>query len=213
MINPTVELVKKSWNKLQLRDAEGKSYTLYTTTDKSDDLSLTALPPVPPANMFDVRFASNRFAANLSSGAERVQMSGVVFPVTVSSEGSNVIVKANGKSMLLTNGSQISLTDNSIAEFSVEAENSLPVKFDVAQNFPNPFNPSTTIKFSVPKAANVKISVYNSMGELVSELVNASFEAGSYSVKWDAARSASGLYFYRMEAGDFISVNKMLLLK
>jgi len=89
----------------------------------------------------------------------------------------------------------------------------VPEEFALSQNYPNPFNPSTRIKFEVPFSSNVEISVYNSLGEKVSNIVNEMKEAGSYEVQWNASDFPSGIYFYRMKAGDFINVHKMILMK
>ncbi|MFH1525941.1 MAG: T9SS type A sorting domain-containing protein, partial [Bacteroidota bacterium] len=89
----------------------------------------------------------------------------------------------------------------------------IPTEFSLAQNYPNPFNPSTTISFSIPKQANVKLVVYNSLGEEIAELVNREMNAGFQSVKFDASNLSSGLYFYRISTGGFVNVKKMLLLK
>jgi hypothetical protein len=89
-----------------------------------------------------------------------------------------------------------------------------PVKtFLLEQNYPNPFNPTTKIQYSVPADGFVNIAVYNVLGEKVTEIVNSLQKAGSYEVNFDAANFASGMYLYRMEAGDFVSVKKMILLK
>jgi len=91
--------------------------------------------------------------------------------------------------------------------------------FILEQNYPNPFNPGTTIRYSIPTQSNVKLRVYNSIGENISDLINANQNAGSYEVSWVAENFASGIYFYSVEAipSDgtkiFRSVRKMILLK
>lgn len=89
----------------------------------------------------------------------------------------------------------------------------VPTEYMMSQNYPNPFNPSTTIKFQLPKAGNVKVQVYNTIGQLVTELVNEELDAGYHSVVFDASRIASGVYFYTIKAGDFVDVKKMIMLK
>ncbi|GEM_PF-3153912 len=94
------------------------------------------------------------------------------------------------------------------------ADNSnLPTDFALEQNYPNPFNPVTEISFSLPVASDVKLDVYNIMGQKVASLAEGQFEAGRHSIKWDASTSASGIYFYRIKAGEFVESRKMLLLK
>lgn len=89
----------------------------------------------------------------------------------------------------------------------------LPVIFGISQNYPNPFNPSTTINYQVPITARIKIAVFNLRGQMVKELVNSIKMAGRYIITFKAINLASGLYFYRMEAGHFITVKRMLLIK
>ncbi|MCK5456633.1 MAG: T9SS type A sorting domain-containing protein, partial [Melioribacteraceae bacterium] len=81
------------------------------------------------------------------------------------------------------------------------------------QNFPNPFNPTTNIQFALPATSNVKLTVVNALGQVVSELVNGQMSAGIHNVTWNAANMTSGIYFYRVEANDFVQTRKMLLLK
>lgn len=85
--------------------------------------------------------------------------------------------------------------------------------FTVEQNYPNPFNPSTTIKFAIRKDNQVTITVYNLLGERVSELMNSKLKAGAYSVKWNADASPSGVYLYAIQYGEKREVRKLLLLK
>jgi hypothetical protein len=85
--------------------------------------------------------------------------------------------------------------------------------YSLAQNFPNPFNPTTNINFSVPKSQFVNISIYDITGKLVQELVNSNLAAGKYNATWDAANYASGVYFYKIQAGDFTEMKKMSLIK
>ena len=87
------------------------------------------------------------------------------------------------------------------------------VRYTLEQNYPNPFNPSTKIDFSLPKQSVVSLKVFNVLGQEVSTLVNATLNAGKHQVTFDAKNLATGLYIYRITAGDFTSVKKMLLVK
>lgn len=89
----------------------------------------------------------------------------------------------------------------------------VPEKYAISQNYPNPFNPSTKIQYSIPKEAQVSLVVYNVLGQKVAELVNTVQNAGKYEVVLNANSFASGVYFYRMQAGSFIEVKKMILMK
>ena len=88
-----------------------------------------------------------------------------------------------------------------------------PVEYSLGQNYPNPFNPTTTIKYSIPKDGFVKLKVYNLLGQEIISLVNNIQKAGKYEVKFDASRFASGVYYYRMESGNYVSMKKMILIK
>jgi FlaG/FlaF family flagellin (archaellin) len=89
----------------------------------------------------------------------------------------------------------------------------LPTEFSLDQNYPNPFNPKTQIKFALPVAVNVKLEVYNVIGQRVATLVNEHRAAGYHTVTWDASYLASGVYFYRLQADQFVDKKKMLLMK
>jgi hypothetical protein len=91
--------------------------------------------------------------------------------------------------------------------------NSLPTGFFLSQNYPNPFNPSTTIQFALPKASLVMLKIYNVLGQEVATLVNEELKIGAYRVNWDGANVPSGVYFYRLQAGDFVETKKLLLLR
>ena len=87
------------------------------------------------------------------------------------------------------------------------------VAFSVAQNAPNPFNPTTTISFTIPEADNVTIEVFNVAGQKVDTIAGEFLSAGSHSVSWDASGFSAGVYFYTVKSGDFSKTMKMTLLK
>lgn len=96
---------------------------------------------------------------------------------------------------------------------SQEIEIVLPNAYALSQNFPNPFNPTTTIKYSVPVEALVNIAIYNVLGEKLTDVINIVHKAGNYEFIFDAANLTSGMYVYRMESGNYVSVKKMMILK
>jgi len=96
---------------------------------------------------------------------------------------------------------------------SAGSEMDLPMEFALKQNYPNPFNPTTHIQYALPQASEVRIDVFNVMGQRVATLVNGAQNAGFHTVTFDANRLASGVYIYRMQAGSFVQTQKMLLVK
>lgn len=94
-----------------------------------------------------------------------------------------------------------------------ETPNSLPAKYALAQNYPNPFNPVTRIRYALPSAAHVVLKIYNLLGQEVSTLVDEMQQPGWYTQTWDAGNAASGVYFYRLTAGTFSSVRKLVVLR
>jgi len=94
-----------------------------------------------------------------------------------------------------------------------DPEENLPSKYALSQNFPNPFNPNTTIRFSLPQSNYVTMKVFNVLGEEVASLVSQVLLAGAHTADWNAGKMESGIYFYRIRAGAFSDVKKMLYLK
>ena len=89
----------------------------------------------------------------------------------------------------------------------------IPDEFTLMQNYPNPFNPYTTVRFDLPERANVLLEVFNICGQKIVTLTDAEYSAGIHLIGWDASAISSGMYFYRLTAGDFIDTKKMILLK
>ena len=92
-------------------------------------------------------------------------------------------------------------------------EEVVPENYALYQNYPNPFNPETVIRYSIPKAEEVSLVVYNLIGEEIANLTDERKPAGNYTVEWNASNVSSGIYLYRLQAGDFVQTRKMVLLK
>jgi hypothetical protein len=95
----------------------------------------------------------------------------------------------------------------------VQSTPSTPTDYNLSQNYPNPFNPTTAINFSLPKSGNVTLKVYDLLGREVATLVSGYLPAGAHNTKFDASKLASGMYVYRLQAGTYTAVKKMLLMK
>jgi hypothetical protein len=115
----------------------------------------------------------------------------------------------------LTFNAEWSKTDTSCMPIGIKLHQvtTVPLTYKMYQNYPNPFNPTTTIKFDLPKTSNVKIEIFDLLGRRVESLVNMNASAGTYVAMWNATNFASGIYFYRITAGDFVATKKMLLIK
>jgi len=88
-----------------------------------------------------------------------------------------------------------------------------PFNYSLQQNYPNPFNPSTTIEYSIPQSGLVTLKVFNVLGKEVATLVNGQNDAGNHKVEFNASALNSGVYFYKIESGNFVDTKKMILLK
>jgi hypothetical protein len=95
----------------------------------------------------------------------------------------------------------------------INNSNTIPKKFVLYQNYPNPFNPTTTIKLDLPGSSNINLVICDMLGRELYSIANQYLKAGTYSFTWDAAKSASGVYFYRLTADDFVETKKMILLR
>ena len=100
-----------------------------------------------------------------------------------------------------------------VQSFDVNFSNALPIKTELTDAYPNPFNPTSTINYGLKNTGHVEIMVYDATGRLVEELVNQNQTAGYHSITWNASNQASGMYFAKMVAGDVVQTQKLVLLK
>ncbi|MBE0570045.1 MAG: T9SS type A sorting domain-containing protein, partial [Ignavibacteriaceae bacterium] len=142
--------------------------------------------------------------------------SGVTYPLTVRVEGMDIrLMDESGKNVNvnLKSGEDVVIDNSNINKLMVSGE-LVPAHYALEQNYPNPFNPSTVIEFSLPEdVANVKLSIYNMLGEKVGELVNTSLQSGKYQYQWNASNVATGMYIYELRTDKYVSVKKMILIK
>jgi flagellar hook assembly protein FlgD len=89
----------------------------------------------------------------------------------------------------------------------------MPSVLSLERNSPNPFNPSTTIEFSLPHSGYVTLKVYNTLGEVVADLLSENRDAGMHRVEWNASKYPTGVYFYRLQAGEFVQTKTLILVK
>jgi len=231
-------------NSLRFVDADGKKRTLLFSTAKQDiDLERYELPPVPPQGSFDARFRSQRTVETVSDKQPGVQtfpimLSSAEFPITIhwnvveqTGRSSLVITHPDGsqRTYLLEGTGTVTLTETEFLGVKLlmtpVSSGEVPAVFALHQNFPNPFNPKTVIKYDLPSESKVTLKVFNILGEGVRTLVSEVQEAGYRSIEWDSRNNAglavaSGVYFYRIEmasisdrSNSFSQVKRMLLLK
>ena len=127
-----------------------------------------------------------------------------------------VLTSDHGKEYILEGAGEI--TAPSSERFILELEAIVPATFTLHQNFPNPFNPITTLRYDLPEDNFVMLTVYDMRGRVVAQLVNTAQETGFKSIQWDATDSmgrpvSAGVYLYQIEAGEFVQTRKMVLLK
>ena len=127
-----------------------------------------------------------------------------------------VLTATSGKEYILENAGE--LTVPSAERFTVSKKSALPTSFTLHQNFPNPFNPITTLRYDLPENNFVILTIYDMLGRVVVQLVNTTQEAGFKLVQWDGSDSmgrsvSAGVYLYQIRAGEFVQTRKLVLLK
>jgi hypothetical protein len=209
--------VERSWPQIRLIDSAGNSGVLYLAPLEEGHGDFE-LPPLPPAGVFDVRFGSGRYVEKLDGGRCEIKISSAQYPLKIKAENLkervlNVKDGAGGKvlNVTLEDGREISIAAP-LSQIFLETLQT-PLDYSLSQNFPNPFNPSTTIKFSLPQRARVKITVYNILGEKIAVLVDQELAAGRHKAEFNARPFASGVYFFTMESGNFRDYKKLVIAK
>jgi len=181
------------------------------------------MPPLPPAGAFDARFVTAAGGSMLqvddSNGSfqRRVEIQSDAYPLTVTwrVRWGTYVMTHPGRSVALSGEGLIRVTDSGVKQLILKSVGGadVPREFALAQNYPNPFNPATTIRYDLPVETRVTLRVFNILGQELATLVDGVKQPGSYTVRWDAGGQASGVYFYRFEAGSYACVKTMLLLK
>ncbi len=210
--NPPKNSVKRSSgneNTVRFEDSHGQVQSLYfVRLLKGETINGNyEMPPSPPPGIFDVRYASGRymefiqqsatgeFAISISSSPEPISISWKITDTTLVAwllvDDKKLLMRSNGITMISGTGTQVRL---------LLSDEELPVQFSLSNNFPNPFNPSTEIEYSLPTESYVRLSVFNILGEQVALLVNQTQQQDTYTVEWNASDYPSGVYVYRLEA-------------
>jgi hypothetical protein len=145
----------------------------------------------------------------ISNGGERQANANYVITGTLGQVGTNITASTNYQ---IQSGFWYLFYQDVVVNVEDE-ENIVPITYKLEQNYPNPFNPSTIIKFAVPVRNRVLIKIYDLLGAEVLTLINEELDAGWYEKKFDAGSLSTGIYIYRMQAGNYVSTKKMLMVK
>jgi hypothetical protein len=116
---------------------------------------------------------------------------------------SDIIILSSGFWSIIQNSIITNVDESIISDIS----------FDLYQNYPNPFNPVTIIRYSIPDRSYVQLTIYNTIGQIITNLINEELEAGIHEATFDAANFPSGMYIYRLQAGEYVRSKKLLLMK
>ena len=190
-------------------------HTITTTTDNPMCVYAIDVDGDEDIDVLSASFLDNKIAWYENDGDENftpniitisADAAGSVYAVDVDDDGDIDVLSA-------------SRDDNKIAWYesdlvsSVTILNEIPSEFSLSQNYPNPFNPTTTIKYQIPELSFVTLKVYDVLGSEIATLVNEEKPIGNYEVNLEANGLPSGIYFYKLQAGDFIETKKMVLLR
>ncbi len=213
-----------SFSRIEISDNSGSEQTLYFDGILEDEINLESfsLPPLPPEGSFDARLPGGYRVAETDEVIVQIQSSNYPLSIKVerlANKGASEyqITELIGSEEVgehsIFDGEKILISDPEIKFLKISKQQMIPIRFELSQNYPNPFNPITTIKFAVAKESDVNLSIYNVLGELVSTLVNGQMKTGYYEYEFNASQYSSGVYLYRIKAGDFVETKKMILMK
>ncbi|MCL4278846.1 MAG: T9SS type A sorting domain-containing protein [Ignavibacteriaceae bacterium] len=212
----------KEFSQIEITDRENNTQRLYFNGKLTGGIGSESysLPPVPPAGVFDARLEDDYRLTENEEAEIKIQAREYPIRIKITNLKNGVEYRlveiVNGEeagSHRVIDGEEIIINNESVNKLKIEKEGEIPEAYSLEQNYPNPFNPSTTIKFDLPEASEVTLTIYNTLGQKVDEIVNTTLEAGRYSYQWKATDIASGIYIYELRANKFISFKKMILIK
>ena len=206
--------VQPNWVQLTVRDSRGFGGTVYFASD-GEDLQRYKMPPVPSSELPDVRFWGD-LAVGRVAADEQLRLQGLVGPITVTSHGGSVLISSDSRldAVEVIPGATVTLgASTSRLTVRAEASPSVPAAFELYQNFPNPFNPSTRIAFSLPLRTRILLDVYDMLGRHVARVADGEFDSGIHYVDFNAGGIGSGVYVYRLRAGTSVTQRKFTVLR
>ncbi len=229
LVNPASS---PKFSTLTLQDERGNAQTLFIGEDKGVGKMIDQfeLPPIAPEARFDVRYASNRvMEVHPPRPAQAIE-----YPVRINTDAASIEIRwnilhnpfvkytllatAEGSAKVsataLRGEGSVKLPAAAFSRVRLKVEQAqVPTEFVLRQNYPNPFNPTTRIRYELPGTQRVELTVYDLLGKEVARLVDDVQEPGYYEIPFSGDHLSSGVYFYRISAGTFHDIQKMLLLK
>jgi hypothetical protein len=211
------DLYSVSFSNVDIGSAVGEYGTILRTTNGGTTWTMQTSGTVNDLIGVSFTDANNGTAVGASGTILRttnggtlwaIQKSGTtnwLLDVFLSSPNIGVVVGECGTILRTTNGGVSFIEEEQIDE--------IPTEFLISQNYPNPFNPSTKLSYSITQSSLVTLKVFDVLGSESETLVNEEKTVGNYELNWNAANLPSGVYFYRLQAGEYTSVKKMILLK
>jgi hypothetical protein len=219
-------------NSITITDNNGHHQTLYFGKDGSNkiDASYFELPPTGPESAFDVRFASNRCVELLPAAIDNavnytINVRGEAYPLTIAwkikgDHPASYVMHTDAASKQTLSGEGKIVLSQPVKSLSLDAfaGTAVPMVFSLSRNYPNPFNPTTSLVVGLPAAGHVDVAVYNVLGQKVKTLLNADRAAGFHTVEWNGLNennepASTGMYFVKMASGAFNAVQKIMMMK
>jgi len=222
------EDLESSYTRIIAKSGEGAAQHLYFGANSIEMVNEMqfSMPPLPPSGSFDARFSGNYWVSNAVEVMIDLQRRNE--PITLTLEPGTRALKAVFEIVEFDDNKELvrypadpdqpyTLSEQStqvlISLGDGEFQQELPLEFALEQNYPNPFNPTTQIKYSLPVETDVRLEIFNVMGQRVASLYNGRQIPGYHNISFDASSLSSGVYFYRLHAGSYVHVRKMMLIK
>jgi hypothetical protein len=221
-------------NKITISAGQNQKQTLYIGAESlvKEALSMYEMPPAVDMLGFDARFASGRMVETYPAHMDA--KANLEYPIHISAAKSvtvqwsmvkgadrKLVLSANGKTLAILDGvGQVTLKSEDMKDVKVTFNDKieLPKAFALSQNYPNPFNPTTRFSIELPQVTDVQVVIYDILGRQIATLVNGQETAGYHTIEWDGRDTRgitvpSGIYFARMNAGEFTQTRKIMLMK
>jgi hypothetical protein len=207
----------EAWTRIIVESKDGMVGVLYLA--KAEEMKGNyELPPIPPAGVFDARFSSNTNTERTEQENLEIQLQSASYPLKVTAQN------LNGRTLRLKDAVSGRLFNATLQEGKplvvsqrleklILQQTDVPKEFALSQNFPNPFNPTTVIRYALPTKSFVRLTVYNTLGQVVRVIVNADADAGYHEVEFDASGMASGVYLYRLTAGSYVDTKRLIVVR